>query len=183
MNRMDSSEKIRRADLSALKVVHYPDPRLREVCTPIKQVGPDVRALAERMLELMFAGKGVGLAAPQVGLTVRMFVASPSFEPSDGRVYVNPRILDADGKQDEQEGCLSFPGITCKIARPRVVVVQALGPDGRSFTETGADLAARIFAHEIDHLDGRLLVDRMSTVAKLGNRRALRDLEDSYVRS
>ena len=183
MKRMDSSEKIRQADLAALKIVHYPDPRLREVCTPVERVDPAVRALAERMLELMFAGRGVGLAAPQVGLTVRMFVASPSFEASDGCVYVNPRIIDADGKQDEQEGCLSFPGITCRIVRPRVLIVEALGLDGRSFRQTGADLAARVFAHEIDHLDGRLLVDRMSTVARLGNRRALKDLEDKHARS
>ena len=142
--------------------------------------GPAHPRLAEKMFELMFQARGVGLAAPQVGLTVRLFVASPTYEPTDQRVYINPSILSADGTQEGEEGCLSFPGIVCNIKRANVVTIQATNLDGQVFQETGEGLAARIFQHESDHLDGRLLTDRMGTVARLANRRALRDLEEEF---
>jgi len=177
---MSGHEKIRTVDPATLGIVLYPDPRLREVCSPIETVDEAVRALAERMLELMFANRGVGLAGPQVGVTARLFVASPSFDPADRRVYVNPEIVAADGQQDDEEGCLSFPNLRCRVKRSRVATIRAQGLDGAWFEETGEDLTARIFEHETDHLDGRLLVDRMGQLAKLANRRLLRDLEDRY---
>jgi len=175
-----SEEKIRQADLLALRIVHYPDPRLREVSTPIEQVDDAVRALAEKMFELMAAAGGVGLAAPQVGVTVRLFVAVPTEDPTDRRVYINPEIVAVDGSEDAEEGCLSFPGISCRVKRYETATVRARGLDGELFEETGSGLAARIYQHESDHLDGRLLVDRMGTVAKLGARRALKELEEEY---
>ncbi len=174
------NEKIRQVDPDALGIVCYPDPRLTEVCTPVETVDDSVRSLLDRMFSLMFANRGVGLAAPQVGVTVRLFVASPTFEPDDRRVYINPEIISAEGLQDDEEGCLSFPGVACKVKRQRIATVRALGPDGEPFEETGEDLLARIYQHEIDHLDGRLLVDRMGSVAKLANRKALRQLEESF---
>jgi peptide deformylase len=167
-------------DASGLVIVKYPDPRLRQTCAPLARVDDSVRAVLDRMFELMFAARGVGLAAPQVGLAVRLFVASPTFGPADRRVYVNPEIIASDAAQDGDEGCLSFPGITCKIKRKRIVTVRAMDRDGNLFEETGEDLPARIFQHEIDHLDGRLLVDRMGTVARLANRRTLRELEEAF---
>jgi peptide deformylase len=161
---MTGNEKISEAvaaGLERLAIIKYPDPRLREMCSEIGEVNDEVRALAERMFELMFESRGVGLAAPQVGITSRMFVASPSFAEDDRRVYINPRIVDLAGSQDGEEGCLSFPGVACK--------------------ETGEELVARIFQHETDHLDGRLLVERMGSVARLANRRLLKDLETAYV--
>jgi peptide deformylase len=122
----------------------------------------------------------VGLAGPQVGVTVRIFVASPTFEESDRRVYVNPHIVALDGTQVGDEGCLSFPGVSCKIKRANAATIRALGLDGEEFEETGEELTARIFQHECDHLDGRLLVDRMGSVAKLANRRTLKELEDKF---
>lgn len=177
---MEKNAKILSADLSALTVIRYPDPRLREVCSPVDEVDDRVQALVEKMFELMFASKGVGLAAPQVGVTVTLFVASPSFDPADRRVYINPRILASQGSQDDDEGCLSFPGIGCKIKRANVITIRALGLDGQEFEETGEGLTARIFQHESDHLEGRLLIDRMGSVAKLANRRAIRHLEEQY---
>jgi len=173
-------EMVLDVDASGLVVVKYPDPRLEVTCTPLARVDDSVRAVLDRMFMLMFAARGVGLAAPQVGLAVRLFVASPTFDPADRRIYVNPEIIASDGVQDGEEGCLSFPGINCKVKRKRVVTVRALDRDGNIFEETGEDLPARIFQHEIDHLDGRLLIDRMGTVAKLANRRALRELEDDF---
>ena len=167
-------------DASGLVIVKYPDPRLGQICTPLARVDDCVRAVLDRMFELMFGAHGVGLAAPQVGLAVRLFVASPMFDPGDRRAYVNPEIIAFDGMQDGDEGCLSFPGITCKVKRKRIVTIRALDREGNVFEETSEDLPARIFQHEIDHLDGRLLIDRMGTVAKLANRRALRELEEDF---
>lgn len=174
------NEKIRQESPARLRIVHYPDPRLRETCTPVETVDDSVRALIDRMFELMFEFGGVGLAAPQVGVSVRLFVASPNFDEEDRQVYINPRIIDAQGAQDGDEGCLSFPGISCKIKRRKIVTVGALDRRGRKFEKTGEDLTARILQHEIDHLDGRLLVDRMGSVARLASRRALKELEEAF---
>jgi len=176
------NEKIQQADLDHLKVICYPDPRLLEVCTPVETVDESVRRLIDRMFELMFTQRGVGLAAPQVGLTVRLFVASPTFDPDDRQVFINPQITHTAGVQEGEEGCLSFPGISCKVKRRKIATICALDPDGNEFEQTGEDLTARIFQHETDHLDGRLLVHRMGSVARLANRRALKDLEAEYAR-
>lgn len=177
---MSSAEKIAAADLAALTVIHYPDPRLRESCTPIDVVDDAVRALADRMFEVMFVDKGVGLAAPQVGVTARLLVASPSFEPTDRLVLINPRIVAEDGWEDMEEGCLSFPSIYCKVKRRKLITVEAVGLEGQPVTEQLEGFAARVVQHEMDHLDGRLLVDRMSQIAKLANRKALKQLEAEF---
>ncbi len=167
-------------DPADLCIVRYPDPRLKQICTPLEKVDDSVLAVIDRMFELMFEFRGVGLAGPQVGLGVRLFVASPTFDPGDCRMYINPEIISSDGMQDGEEGCLSFPNISCRIKRKRVATIRALGRDGKVFEETGEDLLARIFQHETDHLSGRLLIDRMGTVAKLSNRRALKELEETF---
>ena len=174
------NEKIAQIDPAELKVIHYPDPRLKETCTPLERIDDSVRALIDRMFELMFEYRGVGLAAPQVGVTVRLFVASPTFEPEDRRVYINPRIVDGEGSQTGEEGCLSFPGISCKVRRQKIATIHALDREGAEFEETGEDLTARIFQHEIDHLEGRLLVDRMGSVSRLAHRKALKELQEAF---
>jgi len=179
---MSSAERIAEAvaSLDALYVIHYPDPRLRQTCTDIETVNGSVRALSERMFALMFASRGVGLAAIQVGVTVRMLVASPTFEPNDRLCLINPRIVAEDSWQDNEEGCLSFPGIFCNVKRRLNVAVEALDLDGNSVSHQFEGFPARIVQHEIDHLDGQLLVDRMSQVAKLANRKVLRQLEAEF---
>ena len=179
---MSPAEKIATAAAGrdALRVVRYPDPRLREMCTPVETVNDDVRALAERMLELMFDSTGVGLAAPQVGVTVRLLVASPTFERTDRLCLINPRIIAEDGWDEQEEGCLSFPGIYCKIRRRRDIAVETLDLDGRLVRHELEGFAARVVQHEVDHLDGRLFVDRMSQIAKLANRKALKQLEAEF---
>jgi len=175
---MESAEKIKQADLASLEIIHYPDPRLAEVCTPVGRVDQDVVALVERMFELMFKGKGVGLAAPQVGVTVRLFVTSPTFGPSDRNVYVNPKIVATEGSCESEEGCLSVPGVRCRIKRAAVVTIEALDLAGEPFEQTVDDLAARVVQHENDHLDGWTIVNRMGTVARMTHRRQLKDLEE-----
>lgn len=177
---MDANDKINQVDLSSLRIIHYGDPRLAETATEIAQVDAAVGALVERMFELMFSAAGVGLAAPQVGVTVRLFVASSTFSPDDRRVYINPRILSVGGSQDNDEGCLSLPGIHCTVKRPEIVVIEATGLDGERFTETGDALTARVFHHEMDHLNGTMIADRMGSVARLANRRALKELRQRF---
>jgi peptide deformylase len=177
---MDSSDKIRAADSEALAIVRYPDPRLREVCTPIEEIDEPLIRLVEAMWGLMLESRGVGLAAPQVGITVRLFAASPTFSPDDLQVYINPKIVDACGTIEEEEGCLSFPMVYTNVKRSAEIVVEAMDLNGDIFQETCLDLHSRIIQHELDHLDGRLLVDRMGAVSKLANRRALKDLEAQF---
>lgn len=177
---MNGNERIRQTDLRELRLVKYPDPRLTETCVPVDHVDDSVRALAERMFEIMFASKGVGLAAPQVGVTVRMLVASPSFEDADRVALINPRIVSEDGWQEMEEGCLSFPNIYCKLKRRKVITIEALDLAGRTVTAELEGFPARVVQHEMDHLDGRLLVDRMGQIAKLTNRQALKQLEAEF---
>ena len=177
---MESAEKIVRAAPASLKIIHYPDPRLSEACTPLDRVDQDVSAFVERMFELMFEGKGVGLAAPQVGVTVSLFVTSPAYDRADRNVYINPQILSTEDSRESEEGCLSVPGINCRIKRAAAVTVRALNLAGEPFEQTLDDLAARVVQHEADHLDGRTIVDRMGTVARMTHRRQLKDLREKF---
>ncbi len=165
-------------DPQTLQIVHYPDPVLRGKARPLPAVNAETRAVAARMLELMHAAPGVGLAGPQVGLDWRLFVANPTGDPADDRVFINPRLTDPSREQDEQdEGCLSLPGINGQVRRPRRITITAIDLDGRPFTLTSDQLPARIWQHECDHLDGILIIDRMPRIERMANREALRQLE------
>jgi peptide deformylase len=132
------------------------------------------------MYELMASSKGVGLAATQLGVGLRIFVACPSDDPADRRAYLNPRIVSCEGSVLNEEGCLSVPGVHCKIKRYAKVTLEAMDLDGVTHTEEAEDLLARIFQHETDHLEGKLLVDRMGTVARLSHRTTLKQLEEDF---
>ena len=173
---MTASETIRQANLGELEILRYGNPLLVAPCALVEEFAEYLAALTERMFELMFQAKGVGLAAPQMGLSVRLFVACPSPDPADRRVYANPVVTAAAGWQEEEEGCLSLPGIASKIKRRASVTLRALDLAGKPFEQTGEGLLARIFQHEIDHLDGVLLVDRMGSLARMAHRRALKEL-------
>ncbi len=169
-------------DLDALGVIHYPDPRLAAVSRDVspEEFTPALEALIQRMFVIMQEAPGVGLAAPQVGLNLRFFVANITGNPEDDKVYVNPVIVASSGSQEHEEGCLSLPDVACRVKRAARVTVRALDVHGNEFEESGEGLEARMYQHEIDHLDGRTLVDRMSTVARLGNRRALKRLVERF---
>jgi peptide deformylase len=170
------------ATLSDLRVLHYPDPRLRQKAATLAPADLDdsVRALVERMYELMVASRGVGLAATQLGVGLRLFVACPTDSAADRRAYLNPRIVACDGSLLTEEGCLSVPGIHCKIKRYAKVTLEAMDTEGGAFTVEAEELLARIFQHETDHLEGKLLVDRMGTVARLSHRTTLKQLEEDF---
>ncbi|MGI9013529.1 MAG: peptide deformylase [Phycisphaerales bacterium] len=162
-----------------LAILSYPADVLRRPSAAIDRVNDEVRAVAIRMIELMIAADGVGLAAPQVGLPWRMFVTR-SREPDDHLphcIFINPTLsAPSDDVESAEEGCLSLPGVTVTVQRHRAVTVNATNLDGHEFSLTGEGLDARIWQHEHNHLDGILIIDRMSPMDRLANRRAIRDL-------
>lgn len=163
-----------------LQIINYPDPRLRKVSTPVEQFDDTLRSLIARMFELMRADRGVGLAAPQVGLNIRLFVINPTGQPGDDRVYVNPHLSDPDDQDEAEEGCLSLPEIRVNVVRSKAMRIKAQDAAGKSFEEFADGYVARIWQHENDHLDGILLLDKMGPLDKLAARRTLRKLEDDY---
>jgi len=167
-------------DPQTLAIVHYPDPVLREKARPIEQVTDEVKAVAQRMIELMHQAPGVGLAAPQVGLNWRMFVANPTGEAGDDRVYINPELSElVGGDAARDEGCLSLPGVTVEVTRPAHATIHATNLDGQTFQDSADDLLARIWQHEYDHLDGVLIIDKMSAMDRMANKRAIKELEEA----
>jgi peptide deformylase len=161
----------------------YPEPILRKQAQPVADFGPELARTVAAMFERMFASKGVGLAAPQVGLKQQILVANPTGDRQDDLVLVNPTITARSGADTlYDEGCLSFPGIYAEIKRPERCTVVAFDVEGRKFEKEYDGFLARIVQHEFDHLEGVLLVDRMSPADKLKNRGALEELVDRYQR-
>ncbi|MFI5379415.1 MAG: peptide deformylase [Tepidisphaerales bacterium] len=163
-----------------LKIICYPDPRLREKCRMVEAFGDSLKSLAARMFELMREQRGVGLAAPQVGQTIRMFVMNHTGKPEDDRLYVNPVLSDPDGDDEAEEGCLSLPSINIDVLRSKAIRIRAQDLDGKPFEQTESGYVARIWQHETDHLNGILLLNHMSPVQKLTWRKRLRELEAEY---
>ena len=167
-------------DVAALRILHYPAEVLRRRANPILEVDDEVRSVAARMIELMHGARGIGLAAPQVGLPWRMFVANPTGEPGDDRVFINPELAEVSRDTcTSEEGCLSLPGIRGEITRPAGVTIRALDCDGCAVELASTDLAARVWQHEADHLDGVLILDRMPPIDRRANRRAVKELEEA----
>ena len=164
-----------------LKIISYPDPRLRKISTEVKKFDESLAALAKRMLELMRESRGVGLAAPQVGKNIRLFVINHSGNPEDDRVYVKPVLADAEGEETAQEGCLSLPNINVEVGRATFVKMRAKDVVGNPIEQTETGYIARIWQHELDHLNGVLIIDRMGPTAKMENRKILKELEDKYL--
>lgn len=165
-------------DVARLEIIHYPAAVLRRKAEPIPQINDVVREVARRMVELMHEAEGVGLAAPQVGLSWRLFVANPTGEPDDNRVYINPRLIQPSRQMAiHEEGCLSLPQVRGEVSRPETITIQALGLDGQPVEETAGSLRGRVWQHEFDHLEGILITDKMSLIDRMANRRHLRDLE------
>lgn len=170
------------ADVATLRIITYPDPRLWKICAPIERFDDRVAALADRMLELMHAANGIGLAGPQVGLLLRIFVCNVTGEEQDDMIFVNPELADLEGRVEGEEGCLSIPEVTVTLERARSCTIKARDPAGRPVERAGVDLLARCWQHECDHLEGRLITDRMSEADRIANRRALKELEARFKR-
>lgn len=154
--------------MALLEILEYPDPRLREVAKPVEKVDARIRKLVEDMAETMYAAPGVGLAATQVGVNERVFIIdiAGEDEPSDLRVFINAELLELDGTQVWNEGCLSFPGVSEEIKRAETVRVRALDEHGKPFELTAEGLLAVAIQHENDHLNGVLMIDKLSALKK-----------------
>ncbi|MGA3371843.1 MAG: peptide deformylase [Terracidiphilus sp.] len=162
-----------------LKIVKYPDPVLSRPGEPVNEFDAELRKLADDMFETTYASQGIGLAAPQVGVSKRLTVIDLSVgkEPKDKLVLANPEIIFTEGKQYEEEGCLSFPEIREKVVRHAKVRIRAQDVNGKWFEMDGEELLARCFQHEIDHVDGMLFIFRMSALKRDLNLRKIRKLQ------
>lgn len=167
-------------DPQKLRVELYPNPILKKVCTPIDRFGDELQRFAEGMIELMLNAKGVGLAAPQVGVPIKLFVCNPTGEPGDSQIHVNPLFTELTGAAEMEEGCLSIPGVDVTMRRATTAVMQTQDAHGNKKAITATDLLARILQHEADHLEGRLIVDNMSTSDEITNRKTLKQLKADY---
>jgi peptide deformylase len=149
-------------------ILHYPDKRLRNKALPVAVVDAEIRTLCDDMCETMYAAPGVGLAAPQIGVSKRIFVIdiANADEASQLRVFINPEFVAREGETVWEEGCLSFPGIHEEVQRAETVVVRALGIDGQPFELRATGLLAIAIQHEYDHLEGTLMVDRVSLLKR-----------------
>ncbi|HKD59069.1 MAG TPA: peptide deformylase [Terracidiphilus sp.] len=151
-----------------LKIVKYPEPVLSQPGEPVTEFDAELKKLADDMFETMYAAQGIGLAAPQVAVSKRVTVIdlTGGKDPEQKIVLVNPEVIFREGKQYEEEGCLSFPEIREKVQRAAQVKVRAQDLNGKWFELDGEELLARAFQHEIDHLDGTLFIFRMSALKR-----------------
>jgi len=149
-------------------ILKYGDPVLHERAAPVEAVTLDVQMIVDDMIETMYAAPGVGLAAPQVGIPLRLFVIDVSIgrDPNGLIVMINPELVEREGMQLEDEGCLSVPGFNATVVRPASVVMKGLDRSGEMRQLEGTGLLARAFQHELDHLDGTLFVDRLRGVKR-----------------
>jgi len=162
-----------------LKIVKYPEPVLSQPGEPVTEFGDELRKLVADMFETTYANQGIGLAAPQVGVSRRVTVIDLSMgkDPEDKIVLVNPEITSQAGRLYEEEGCLSFPEIREKIVRAARVSIRAQDEHGKWFEMDSEELLSRCFQHEIDHLDGVLFITRMSPLKRSLNLRKIRRMQ------
>lgn len=152
--------------MATMTVLRYPDERLRTVAQPVKEVDDALRQTIDDMYETMYESQGVGLAATQVDVHQRLFVADCSEDQSEPRVFINPEIIARHGVYENEEGCLSFPGVFAKVERAGEVRVRALDYHGETFELDADGLLAICIQHEIDHLNGKLFVDYLSPLKR-----------------
>jgi peptide deformylase len=162
-----------------LKIVKYPEPVLQQPGEPVTEFDDKLKKFVADMFETMYASQGIGLAAPQVGVSKRVTVIdlSQGKDPEQKLVLVNPEVILTEGRQYEEEGCLSVPDIREKVVRAAKVSVRAQDENGKWFEMDGEELLARAFQHEIDHLDGVLFIFRMSPLKRNLSLRKIRKMQ------
>lgn len=160
--------------MAKLEILEVPDPRLKTVAKPVEQFDDGLVRLVEDMIETMYDARGIGLAATQVNVHQRLLVLDVSEEQDAPREYINPEILDAEGTETCEEGCLSVPGIYANVTRAERVRVRARDRSGNEFEEDLDGMHAVCLQHEIDHLDGKVFIDYLSPLKR---RMAMKKLE------
>lgn len=163
-----------------LRIIYYPEPRLRQVASPIARVESFHRDLVKRMIDVMIEAVGVGLAANQVGWLERLVVISASGKPEEAEAFINPNIIGKRGAITETEGCLSVPGVRSKVRRAEHLKVSATRLDGQPVEIEVGGLLARVWQHEIDHIDGILFIDKVGMASKVVIAHRLHRLEKAY---
>jgi len=172
--------KLSLENIAHLKICLYPDPVLSKVAKSIEVITPEIVALANKMVDLMHEAKGIGLAAPQVGVSLRLFVINPSGEEGEDIILINPKLDNFEGQSEIEEGCLSIPGIHCDVKRSASCVVRAQDVAGAIFEIDCEALLSHVVQHENDHLDGILIIDKLSTLQKMKHRKAIKELERDF---
>lgn len=171
--------------MSLLEIVHYPDPVLLKIGKPVaeEEFNEELRQTVDKMFATMYSADGIGLAAPQVGISSRFFVMDVPQEDAESIkvAFINPRIVYVEGEQYGDEGCLSFPGLFQAVKREMRVVVRAQDVGGDEFEMELNDLAARCVLHETDHCDGIVFLDRMSPLKRELSKRKIRKLRETGV--
>ncbi|MED5523156.1 peptide deformylase [Gallaecimonas pentaromativorans] len=152
--------------MAVLNVLHYPDERLRTVAKPVAEVNDAIRELVSDMFETMYAENGIGLAATQVDVHLQVVVMDISEERNERRVFINPKIIEADGQAMGDEGCLSVPGSYAEVERAEHIKVKALDEQGQEFILEADGLLAVCVQHELDHLKGKLFIDYLSPLKR-----------------
>jgi peptide deformylase len=166
-----------------MRIVHYPHPALRHPAKTVSCIDKQLHLNIGQMMELMYEAKGLGLAAPQVALPYQLLVMNVTGDPTQPEaeeVYLNPRIVERKGTIEDEEGCLSFPGLYQKIRRSKSIKIQAYNLKGELVEKVVTDLEARAWQHEIDHLNGVLFIDMMGPIAKLTSRTAIKNFEREF---
>ncbi len=152
--------------MAILEVLHFPDKRLRTKAQPIKNVDDNIRRIVDDMLDTMYDAPGIGLAATQVNIHQRIIVIDISEEKNQPLCLINPELLETQGLEQQEEGCLSVPGVYESVSRAEHIKVRALNQQGEPFTVETGDLLAVCIQHEMDHLDGKLFVDYLSPLKR-----------------
>jgi len=162
------------------KIRAYPDPVLARRTAAVRRIDEALEKLVVEMFETMYAARGVGLAAPQVGESIRLCVMNPTGKPEGEVILINPVILESSGELNEEEGCLSVPGVRSNVPRAARVRVRAYDRSGREMDLEAEGLEARVVQHELDHLNGRLFFERLNEAARMTLNRQLRVLEEEF---
>ena len=165
--------------MALLEILHFPDPRLRLKARPVTRVDDQVRQIVKDMFETMYQAPGIGLAATQVNIQLEVIVIDVSEDKDQPLCLINPKIIDSDGTEEMQEGCLSVPGFYESVTRAEKVKIQALNENGESFELEADDLLAVCIQHEMDHLQGKLFVDYLSPLKRQRIKKKLLKLEKS----
>jgi len=165
-------------DIEKCQITHYPAEVLARRAEPVGEIDNNIRRLVEKMTDIMLKSKGIGLAAPQAGVSLRLFIISLDGTRENIKVYINPTVTPSGELGSTEEGCLSVPGVFTKIRRYKKCKVTATDLSGKEFTGEAEGLYARVLQHEYDHIEGMTIVNRMAQTAKIAHRRQLKKLTE-----
>ena len=167
-------------DIEKCQITHYPVSALSQRAQPVEKIDDNICQLVEKMTDIMLENSGIGLAGPQVGVPLRLFIISLNGTRENVKVYINPTVTPAGELDSVDEGCLSVPGVYTKIKRYKKCKVAATDLEGNEFTEEAEGLLARALQHEHDHIEGTTIADRMGSAARIVHRKQLKKLREEY---